>query len=435
MKAVPATAFLLSSPLLTIIFSDMAIALLVVIYLTFISLGLPDPVLGSSFPAISGNLGLSSDLAGYIGIGLTAATILSSFLSSFVLQKVKAKYYVAVSVLMTALGLLLFSFVRNDTWWAFFPIAVLVGLGAGGIDAALNNFVALHYKAIHMNWLHCSWGIGASTSPLILGAFIDPATDDGWPNGVLTISIIQFAIALLVFLTLPLWDRVAAQGKKAPEEEAPIEKGDHRRLLKEPIFYLAVLGFFSYCALETSSGFWGASFFSYAKGLDSSLSASLASLFYIGIAVGRFFSGLLSVKLKPRWMIRIGEIVLLIGSVTALLPLPWQVSAAGFLLIGIGCGPIFPSIILLTPYRFSKRLSQTAMSMEMAVAYLGSLVVSPLFGLIAKSLGNEFGILPYLVLGFAIFMFLLHEVIDFRLRKRDETLSEEEKEAYRTPGV
>ena len=415
----------------------MGLALLLVIYLTFVSLGLPDSVLGSSFPAIAGNLGLSSDLAGYIGMVVTAGTILSAFMSSFILQKLKAKYLVAISVLLTASGLLAFSFVAKGYAWAFFLVAILLGLGAGGIDAALNNFVALHYKPIHMNWLHCSWGIGASTGPLILGAFIDPVTDAGWNDGVRVLAYIQFGIALLIFLTLPLWEKVAAKnaGKRTLEEEAPVQKGDHRKLLREPVFYFAVVGFFAYCSLETTSGFWAASFFSYGKGLDSALSASLASLFYIGIAVGRFLSGFLSLKIKPKGMIRLGEGILVAGALIALLPgVPWQVSAAGFILIGLGCAPIYPSIILLTPYRFSKRLSQTAMSMEMAVAYLGNLVVSPLFGLVAKSLGDAYILLPFVTLFFALLMVVVHEFINGKLKKRDAALSEEEKEAYGIDG-
>ena len=382
----------------------MGLALLLVIYLTFVSLGLPDSVLGSSFPAIAGNLGLSSDLAGYIGMVVTAGTILSAFMSSFILQKLKAKYLVAFSVLLTASGLLAFSFVAKGYAWAFFLVAILLGLGAGGIDAALNNFVALHYKPIHMNWLHCSWGIGASTGPLILGAFIDPVTDAGWNDGVRVLAYIQFGIALLIFLTLPLWEKVAAKnaGKKTLEDEAPVQKGDHRKLLREPVFYFAVVGFFAYCSLETTSGFW---------------------------------SGFLSLKIKPKGMIRLGEGVLVVGALIALLPgVPWQVSAAGFILIGLGCAPIYPSIILLTPYRFSKRLSQTAMSMEMAVAYLGNLVVSPLFGLVAKSLGDAYILLPFVTLFFALLMVVVHEFINGKLKKRDAALSEEEKEAYGVNG-
>ncbi len=262
-------------------------------------------------------------------------------------------------------------------------------------------------------------------------------TDQGWNDGVRVLAYIQFAIVLLIFLTLPLWEKVAAKnaGKKRPEDEAPVQKGDHRKLLREPVFYLAVIGFFAYCSLETTSGFWAASFFSYGKGLDSALSASLASLFYIGIAVGRFLSGFLSLKIKPKGMIRIGEGILLTGALIALLPgLPWEVSAVGFVLIGLGCAPIYPSIILLTPYRFSKRLSQTAMSMEMAVAYLGNLVVSPLFGLVAKSLGDRYILLPYVTLFFALLMLVVHEFIDAKLKRRDASLSEEEKEAYGLGG-
>ena len=417
----------------------MAIALLLLIYLTFVGLGLPDTVLGSSFPAISEALNLPGDYAGYIGMVVSLFTILSSFLSSFFLQKVKTSVYVFVSVLLTAAGLLLFSFVTAEFWWAFFPIAVLMGFGAGGVDAALNNYVALHYKAVHMNWLHCSWGVGASLGPLLVGAFIDPQTNQGWDWGVRTIAFIQCFIALLLFLGIPLWDKVARkrkeEGEKAPEEEMPVQKGDHRKLLKSPLFYLCAVGFFSYCAMETTTGFWTPSFLYNALGVDSSLSATLGSCFYLGITIGRFLSGLLSFRISPKNLIRGGEGLIILGSLLALMGAfggNYILSSAGIGLVGLGCAPIYPAIILLTPYRFSRRISQVAMSLQMAVAYMGNLVLSPLFGLFAESLGREgYLLLPIVPLFFGVLMLLVHEIGNRMLSKRDLAMNDEEREQYR----
>ena len=416
----------------------MAIALLFLIYLTFVGLGLPDTVLGSSFPAISGALDLPGDYAGYIGMIVSLFTILSSFLSSFFLQRMKTSVYVFLSVLLTAIGLILFSLVTPLYWWAFFPIAILMGFGAGGVDAALNNYVALHYKAVHMNWLHCSWGVGASIGPLLVGSFIDPMTNQGWEWGVRTIGFIQCLIALLLFLGIPLWDKVARkrmrEGEKAPEEEMPVRKGDHRRLLKSPLFYLCAIGFFSYCAMETTTGFWTPSFLYNGMGVDSSLSATLGSCFYLGITVGRFLSGLLSFRISPKNLIRGGEALIILGSLLALLGTPshdFVLSSVGIGLVGLGCAPIYPAIILLTPYRFSRRISQVAMSLQMAVAYMGNLVLSPLFGLVAEAIGKEgYLLLPIVPLFFGILMLLVHEIGNGILRKRDLTLGEEERKEY-----
>ena len=388
----------------------MAIALLLLIYLTFVGLGLPDTVLGSSFPAISEALNLPGDYAGYIGMVVSLFTILSSFLSSFFLQKVKTSVYVFVSVLLTAAG-----------------------------DAALNNYVALHYKAVHMNWLHCSWGVGASIGPLLVGALIDPSTNQGWDWGVRTIAFIQCLIALLLFLGIPLWDKVARkkkeEGDKAPEEEMPVQKGDHRRLLKSPLFYLCAVGFFSYCAMETTTGFWTPSFLYNALGVDSSLSATLGSCFYLGITIGRFLSGLLSFRISAKNLIRGGEGLIILGSLLALLGAygsDYILSSIGIALVGLGCAPIYPAIILLTPYRFSRRISQVAMSLQMAVAYMGNLVLSPLFGLFAESLGREgYLLLPIVPLFFGVLMLLVHEIGNRMLRKRDLAMNDEEREQYR----
>lgn len=299
----------------------MATLLLIVIYITFISLGLPDSILGASFPAIAENLKISPDLAGYISMTVSICTIFSSLCSSFLVKKIGSKWVILSSVLLTAIALLCFSFVKEGYSYLFFVTALPLGLGAGAIDSTLNNYVALHYKALHMNWLHCSWGIGASISPLLIGSMIDSKNNSiGWNKGVLTVSIIQFTIALLIFLSLPLWDKVCQKQKKEERKKEPQEAINVRNLLKNPVLYYALLGFFCYSALESTTGLWVSSYFSLGKGVTTEKAAMLASTFYIGITVGRFLCGFLSLKIHEKNMIRIGEVLIACGILLIFIP-------------------------------------------------------------------------------------------------------------------
>jgi len=420
----------------------MAIALLIIIYLTFISLGLPDSVLGSSFPAIAQNLNVNSNMSGYVGMVISLGTIISSLFSDFFIKKIGTKFVVFISVLMTAVGLLCFSFVKEGYSWLFYIIAIPMGLGAGGIDSALNNYVALHYKAIHMNWLHASWGIGSSISPLIIGSFIDSNNNSkGWNNGVLTLAIIQFGISLILFATLPLWNKVAINNRKHETEEEKKEedlaasvssKEIRKRIFKDPIFYTAMIGFFCYCALETSTGLWIGNFFANGLKTTTEEAAKLTSTLYIGVCVGRFISGPLSLKLNEKTMMRIGETILFIGIILTFIQVSKYVPMVGFVVIGLGCAPLYPAIIKSTPYRFSKVASQKVMGLEMATAYVGNLTMPPLIGIIARALGDNYLILPYFILGFALIMLIMHEFINAKLKIRDKNLTDEEMKEYRT---
>ncbi len=408
----------------------MSILLLVVIYLIFISLGLPDSVLGSSFPAIANNLNVSEDFSGYIGLVISGCTIISSLFSEKMIKKFSTKFVVSFSILLTAFGLVCFSLVTTDYVWAFFLITVLMGLGAGAIDSALNNYVALHYKAIHMNWLHCCWGVGASISPLIIAPFIDTSnSSQGWNKGVLTLAIIQFGIAAIAFCSLPLWNKTNKLEVKEEENVESSNDTNKKELIKNPIFYLAMIGFFCYCALETTTGNWIGFFFNRAKGFDTQQSARLDSLFFIGITIGRFICGPISLKIKEKNMIRIGESILLTGAILSVLPFDNICSVIGICMIGIGCAPIYPAIIRSTPYRFSRQTSQHVMGLQMAIAYCGNLIVSPLYGLLAKSIQN-FSLLPYLIIILATTMVIVHEIINYKLKKRDLKLPESEREKF-----
>lgn len=409
----------------------MSILLLLLIYLIFISLGLPDSILGSSFPAIAENLKISVDHAGYIGMVITSCTIVSSFFSDKLVEKFQTRWLILISILLTALGLGLYSFVQMDSIWLFYLAALPLGLGAGCIDACLNNYVALHYKAIHMNWLHCFWGVGASISPFIVGGFINPNQNStGWEKGVLTVCIIQIAIAVLTFLCLPLWNKVKTNSQEFEREEEVKTSFERKSLFSNSVFYLAVFGFFCYCGMETMTGFWSGNYFYHTYQVDSATAANLTSMFYLGITIGRFISGFISLKVKEMNLIRIGEGLIVIGTILMGLNLNLYLAIAGMILTGIGFAPIYPAIIRLTPYRFSKAMSQKAMGMEMAFAYCGNLIVSPLFGVICRFDEARFISLPYVALGFVVVMIVLHEAVSAKLKKRDSRLTEAEKQQY-----
>lgn len=411
----------------------MATVLLIIIYMIFISLGLPDSMLGSSFPAIADNIKAPIQFTSYISPITSICTILSSLCTPFLIKRFKEQYVISFSIMLTAIGLLIFSFARENTLYLLFISAVPLGLGAGAIDASINNYVALHYKAIHMNWLHCCWGVGASISPMIIGAFIDPSNNSkGWNIGILTVSIIQFVIMFISFISVPLWNRM-----KVKEDKKEEKKEDYKyvKLFKNPVFYLTVLAFFCYCGLETTMGLWTGSYLNYGKGFDTAQAASLSSFFFIGITVGRFISGPLSLKIKENNMIRIGEIIISISMVFMIISSVYQeeytksLALASIVICGLGCAPIYPAIIRLTPYRFSKAGSQKAMSLEVAIAYIGNLISPFIFGEIAKAI-NNYLILPYIIITFLSVMILCHEIINIRLKKRDSILNDEDKKKY-----
>lgn len=404
----------------------MATLLLLIIYLIFISLGLPDSVLGSSFPAIAENLRISSDQAGYIGLVVSCCTILSSFCADRLVKKFHTKRVISYSILLTILGLVGFSFVRQGYAFLFYLCAIPLGLGAGCIDSALNNYVSLHYKAIHMNWLHCCWGVGASISPFIISSFIDSSNgSSGWDRGIFVIAMVQLGICILSFLSFPLWKKTEA--KEETKEEIPDVRISS--FLKNPVFYLSLLGFFCYCGIETTLGNWGGSYFCYAIGFDTKTAAFLDSMFYLGITLGRFVCGPLSLKVKEKNMMRVGETFLVLGCILSMLRINQATAIAGYLFLGLGCAPIYPAIIRSTVYRFSKSASLKMISMEMAIAYLGNVTISPLFGLVAKNIG-DFSILVYFVVVLLAVMIFSHEFINVRLLSRDKRLTPEERKEY-----
>ena len=372
--------------------------LLALIYLAFISLGLPDSLLGSGWPVMHAELGVSVSFMGIVSMVISGGTILSSLLSDRLTHRLGTRIVTVVSVFLTVVAL--FGFSISTRFWMLIAFAVPYGLGAGAIDAALNNYIALHYKAKHMSWLHCFWGVGTIVSPFIMGYALTHST---WNAGYRIVGLIQLAIAVLLLVTLPVWkihaDATETAGRRVGLRAALRIKG---------VPFL-LLGFFAYCSAETTTMQWASTYFVEVKHLPAERAATLAALFYIGITAGRFLSGFLSEKLGDRGMIRLGAGVLACGIAALLLPVEsYYLAFAAFLVIGLGCAPIYPCIIHSTPANFGAESSGAIIGIQMASAYVGSTFVPPLFGLVGKALG--FSILPVYLAVFAALMLVMTEL-------------------------
>lgn len=375
--------------------------LLALIYVSFISLGLPDSLLGSAWPQMQESLGVSLSLGGVISFLITASTILSSLVSHQVIQRFGTGAVTMCSVAMTALAL--FGFSLSNSFFALCLWAIPYGLGAGSVDAALNNFVALHCKAKHMSWLHCFWGIGATGGPYIMGLCLSRGM--GWQAGYRTISFLQMALTLILLLSLPLWKK----------QELPLSGGETVRpqtpqwgkLLKRPGVKAALTAFFFYSALELTTGLWGSSYMVAVRGISAETAAKWISLFYLGITAGRFFSGFLTLRFSDDAMVRLGEGTAIVGILLMLLPLHNLFLCLGLILTGLGCAPIYPSLLHATPQRFGKSLSQSLMGTQMAISYLGSTTMPPVSGFLSEKI--SMGLYPVLLLVFALMLTILTE--------------------------
>ena len=372
--------------------------LLALIYLAFISLGLPDSLLGSGWPVMHAELGVSVSFMGIVSMVISGGTIVSSLLSDRLTHRLGTRIVTVVSVFLTVVAL--FGFSISTRFWMLIAFAVPYGLGAGAIDAALNNYVALHYKAKHMSWLHCFWGVGTIVSPFIMGYALTHST---WNAGYRIVGLIQLAIAVLLLVTLPVW-KVHADATEAAGRRVGL-----RAALRIKGVPFLLLGFFAYCSAETTTMQWASTYFVEVKHLPAERAATLAALFYIGITAGRFLSGFLTEKLGDRGMIRLGAGVLACGIVALLLPVEsYYLAFAAFLVIGLGCAPIYPCIIHSTPANFGAENSGAIIGIQMASAYVGSTFVPPLFGLVGKALG--FSILPVYLAVFAALMLVMTEL-------------------------
>lgn len=384
--------------------------LLAIIYLAFISLGLPDSLLGSAWPVMYRDLNAPISCAGMISMTIAAGTILSSLFSDKLTRKLGPGRVTAFSVLLTALALFGFSVSRSVV--LLFLLAVPYGLGAGAIDAALNNYVALHYSSRHMNWLHCFWGVGASISPYIMGYAI--GSGHGWRKGYGIVSVIQIVITVILFLSLPLWEK---NGRK--DEGSSGKEGEHTAGLKLREAWkikgvpFILFAFFGYCAFETTCGLWASSYLVGYRGLDSQTAARVCALFYLGITVGRFVSGFVADKAGDRRMIRIGLVTVTAGIVLIALPVPANMTAlAGLVITGIGAAPIYPAIIHATPDNFGEENSQAIIGIQMASAYVGSTFMPPVFGLLAEHV--SMGLYPYYLAAFVVLTIFMIEGLNHR---------------------
>ena len=382
--------------------------LLPVIYLAFISLGLPDSVLGAAWPSMYGELGAALSWAGIVSMIISAGTIVSALSSERLTLRLGPGGVTAVSVLLTAVALLGFSL--SGQFWQLCLWAVPYGLGAGSVDAALNNYVALHYESRHMSWLHCMWGLGASAGPVIMGRAL---AGGSWQGGYRTIALLQFALTAVLLLSLPLWKRPQANVEGAEFKPHPIPE-----LLRRPGVPQVLVCFFCYCALESTAGMWAASYCTLVRGIDAGTAARWASLFYVGITVGRGVSGFLTMKVNDQNMIRLGQALIAAGTVLILLPTGQGTLFAGLITVGLGCAPIYPSIIHETPINFGREVSMSMTGLQMATAYVGTCLVPPLFGLLAQYVTPA--LYPWALAVILVLMFVMAESLHRKtaLRRR-----------------
>ncbi len=399
--------------------------LLAIIYLSFISLGLPDSLLGAAWPSMYRGLSVPLSYAGIVSMIIALGTVVSSLQSDRMTRKFGTGRVTAFSVAMTAVSLFGFSvstsFVMLCLW------AVPYGLGAGSVDASLNNYVALHYESRHMSWLHCMWGIGAATGPYIMGFALTRGM--GWSMGYRIIAVLQVFLTAILFLSLPLWEKPESAGAGSggtgaagSNKEWAGEAGrplSFREIIVIPGSKEVMAAFFFYCALEQTAGLWAGSYMNLSRGIPAETAAGYASMFYIGITAGRAISGFITMKLNDLQMVRLGQALTGIGILILLLPPGGSAAGrftavAGFLAVGLGCAPIYPCIIHSTPAHFGADRSQAIIGVQMAAAYVGTCVMPPVFGLIADHL--SVGLLPVYFLVILGLMIYMHEQLN---RKTD----------------
>lgn len=377
--------------------------LLIIIYLAFISLGLPDSLLGSAWPTMYQEFSVPVSYAGGLSMIIAAGTIISSLQSDRLTRKFGTGKVMAASVLMTAVAL--FGFSISHSYASLCLWAVPYGLGAGSVDASLNNYVALHYASRHMSWLHCMWGVGASLGPYIMGYALTGG--QGWNMGYRYIAILQIVLTAILILSLPLWKKESDSDTGQTEKEEAAKPLSLRQIFNIPGAKEIMITFFCYCALEQTTGLWASSYLVLRRGLSAETAAGFASLFFMGITAGRAFSGFLTMKLNDTQMIRLGQGFILFGIVLLLLPFGSASSLAGLILVGLGCAPVYPSIIHSTPEHFGADKSQALIGVQMASAYVGTCFMPPIFGFIANHVSVS--LFPVYLLAILVLMAVMFE--------------------------
>ena len=379
--------------------------LLVIIYLAFISMGLPDSLLGSAWPVMYPEFGTPVSYAGIISTIIAAGTIISSLQSSRLSVWLGTGKVTAASVTITAVALIGFS--CSHSFASLCIWAIPYGLGAGCVDASLNNYIALHYASRHMNWLHCMWGIGASAGPYIMGYVL--ANGKGWGMGYRYIGIIQAVLSLVLILSLPLWAKKNCNNDSVPDSgqdgcvALPL-----RQIIKIPGSKEIMVTFFCYCALEQTTGLWAGSYLVLDRGIPAQSAAGLAGLFFMGITAGRALSGFLSVRFNDRKMIRMGQIVAFLGILLLFIPYNSITPLAGLVITGFGCAPVYPCIIHSTPCHFGTDKSQSMIGAQMAAAYMGTCFMPFLFGLAANHISAS--LFPFYLIIILLLMITMHEI-------------------------
>lgn len=383
--------------------------LLALIYIAFISLGLPDSLLGAGWPVMHIELGVPISFMGIVSMIISGGTIVSSLLSDRLTRKFGTRIVTVASVFLTVIALFGFSF--SNRFWMLIAFSVPYGLGAGAIDAALNNYIALHYKAKHMSWLHCFWGVGTIVSPFIMSCALANGT---WNGGYRIVGSIQLAIAVLLLVTLPVWKVNKTEAEKTGKSVGLI---DALKIRGVPFL---LIGFFAYCAAEATAMQWASTYFVEVKGIAADRAAGFASLFYIGITAGRFISGFITDKIGDRKMILLGTGILICGIIALFVPTQSYVAAfAAFLVIGFGCAPIYPCIIHSTPDNFGAENSGAVIGIQMASAYVGSTFIPPIFGLLGNAV--SFSVMPIYLLTFFVLMIVMVEAT-FRVTQKEKRM-------------
>ena len=371
--------------------------LLLIIYLSFVSLGLPDALLGAAWPTMSGELAVPLSYAGGISMIISVHTVVSSLMADRLNRRLGTGKVTAISVGLTAAALFGFSVSRE--YWQLCLWAIPYGLGAGSVDASLNNYVALHYASRHMSWLHCMWGLGASVGPYLMGLALSVGL--GWVGGYRIIALLQLGLTVVLVLSLPLWKKSAA-----PSGEAGGSSPGIWRTLKIPGVKNAVLAFACYCAMEQSCMLWAGSYLVVNVGMTEETAAACAGVFVLGIAVGRLLSGFLTMKLSDKALVRLGEGLVLLGICAMLL----RRVVPGLLLMGLGSAPVYPCMVHATPGHFGQEHSQAVIGLQSAGAFAGICAMPPLFGLLAQRFGVS--LLPWYLLAILLALAATHEALN-----------------------
>lgn len=374
--------------------------LIAIIYLAFISLGLPDSLLGSAWPVMHADVNMSISSLGLITMLISIGTVISSLMSDKLTKRFSTQGVTTISVFLTAIALLGFSF--SNSVWMLIIFALPYGLGAGAIDAALNNYVAVHYSSRHMSWLHCFWGVGAVISPFVMSFSLSHYS---WNTGYRIISFIQFTIAFVLLFSMKLWKVNTSKGTTSDSEAKSVGLIDSLKIKGVPNLLLA---FFCYCAAEGTAMGWACTYLVKAREMSEEVAAAYSSLFFIGMTLGRFLGGFIMDKLGDRNMIRLGSVIATLGITLLLIPIENNdITVIALIIIGLGCAPIYPAIIHSTPHNFGADKSGAIIGIQMASAYFGTTLVPPIYGLVGKII--NFSVFPIYLLIFILMMAIMIE--------------------------